>query len=745
MTVDDELAGALATFVTEARELLGEIEQGLLLLEDEPSATETIHAVFRAVHTLKGSSGMFGLDHLGGFAHVMESVLDRVREGELEVTPELVSALLPCSDHLAAVVAGVPAGRLEATAAQVADGHRLLTGLAPFLSSAGPAEAGSTGAGAGEVGVAVAPGAATPPVAWDLGVRFGPDCLRNGMDLLAFLHYLSTMGTISQIALDTSQLPEAGAMDAESCYLGVDLVLDTVAEKDTIDSVFDFVRADSEIRICAARGRLGRLVELVRADAASGAGLGDCLLRCGAVTARELAAAAGELVAPLAADRSSDEAALGDLLVARGLVHRELVHAYRQPIASIVPAAAPTSSARPGPSVRTGVGQDGQSMRVDASRLDKLIDLVGELVIAQAGVGLRASAGGDPRLLEAQSEVMRLVEGVRESALSLRMVPIGTTFRRFERVVRDVGADLGKDVRLVLSGGEAEVDKALVERIGDPLMHLVRNSLDHGIEDPDERRRAGKPARGTVRLTAFHDSGSVVIEVVDDGRGLDRDRLLAKGVERGLVETGATLTDQEVYGLVFEPGFSTAEQVSNLSGRGVGMDVVRRNVAALRGSTEIESSPGRGTTIRIRLPLTLAIIDGFLVGVGDSAFVLPLERVTECVELPSGALARECMDLRGAVLPFIRLRELFGIPGDPPGRQNVVVVEHSGQRAGLVVDVLLGEFQTVIKPLGVLFSHVQGISGSTILGNGDAALILDVGALVTRHAEREHRRDLGAA
>jgi two-component system chemotaxis sensor kinase CheA len=379
--------------------------------------------------------------------------------------------------------------------------------------------------------------------------------------------------------------------------------------------------------------------------------------------------------------------------------------------------------------------QDTQTIRIDAGRLDKLIDLVGELVIAQSSHGLRAGAGN-----EAQSEVMRLVDEVRHSALALRMVPIGTTLRRFERVVRDVCVELGKEVSLVITGGDAEMDKALVERISDPLLHLVRNSLDHGIEPPAERQRRGKPRQGTLRLNAYHHAGSIVIEVGDDGRGLDRDKILGKAVERGVVAAGTSLSDAEIYDLIFEPGFSTADTVSNLSGRGVGMDVVRRNVTALRGSIEVATTRGAETTIRIRLPLTLAIIDGFLVGVGTSSFIVPLDRVTECVELPPGPLGRDCMNLRGEVLPFIRLRQLFGIPGEPARRQNLVIVEQSGQRTGLVVDALLGELQTVIKPLGVLFSQLTCISGSTILGSGEVALILDVAPLVADHSEREQIR-----
>ena len=366
-----------------------------------------------------------------------------------------------------------------------------------------------------------------------------------------------------------------------------------------------------------------------------------------------------------------------------------------------------------------------------------MIDAVGELVIAGASAGVSASRIGDARLTEAMSDLMRLVEEVRDSALQLRMVPIGTTFSRFQRVVRDVSAELGKDITLQISGGDTEVDKALVERIGDPLMHLVRNSMDHGIEPAEVREAQGKPARGTLRLNAFHDSGSIVIEVADDGGGIDKDRVLAKAISSGLVDATTTLSDGEIYSLIFEPGFSTADKVSNLSGRGVGMDVVKRNVASMRGTIEVESTPGAGSTMRIRLPLTLAIIDGFLVGVGGSSFVIPLDRVVECVELPASLPGRDCMDLRGEVLPFIRLRSQFAIDGDPSRRENVVVVESAGVKTGLVVDALMGEYQTVIKPLGPLFAHVDGIGGSTILGTGEVALIIDVPMLVQEHGNRQ--------
>ncbi|HEY0817381.1 MAG TPA: chemotaxis protein CheA, partial [Rhizobacter sp.] len=318
------------------------------------------------------------------------------------------------------------------------------------------------------------------------------------------------------------------------------------------------------------------------------------------------------------------------------------------------------------------------------------------------------------------------------SALQLRMVKIGGTFSRFQRVVHDVSRELGKDIALVVSGEDTELDKTVVEKIGDPLTHLVRNAMDHGIESPELRAARGKPARGTVKLNAYHDSGSIVIEVSDDGGGLDRERILAKAVERGLVEAGKPLSDKEVFALIFEAGFSTAEKVTNLSGRGVGMDVVKRNITALRGSVGITSALGQGTTITVRLPLTLAIINGFQIGVGRAVFVVPLELVEECVEFKADG-EHDYVDLRGQVLPFIRLREFFSVSGPASARPNIVVVKHAGLKFGLVVDTLLGEAQTVIKPLSKMFGQVRGISGSSILGSGDVALILDVPALA-QHA-----------
>ena len=407
---------------------------------------------------------------------------------------------------------------------------------------------------------------------------------------------------------------------------------------------------------------------------------------------------------------------IGEILVQEHMVHQEIVDAAVEKQKTLRASAS------------------AKSIRVDADKLDNLINLIGEMVIAGAGSALNAYASGDNNLIESFSTLNRLVEEVRDSALRLRMVPIGDTFNRFQRVVRDVSKELNKEINLEITGADTELDKTVIENIGDPLMHLIRNSMDHGIESTEDRLIKGKPAAGTLSLNAYHDSGSVVIEVTDDGAGLNRERILSKAIEKGLVQDGTPLSDQEIYNLIFEPGFSTADSVTNLSGRGVGMDVVKRNIEGMRGQIELHSQPEVGTSFRVHLPLTLAIIDGFQVAVNKSAYVIPLDMVLECVELNEthreSSANRNYINLRGEVLPFIRLRELFGA-GDPvPLRENVVVVQFGNNKAGLVVDRLLGEFQTVIKPLGRIFSRVKGVSGSTILGTGAVALIIDVPGLI---------------
>jgi two-component system chemotaxis sensor kinase CheA len=710
MSFDDQMRDALKTFVIESLELLQDMEDGLLELETDPEPTERINAIFRAAHTIKGSSGLFGLDHIVAFTHVVESVLDTLRDGKLTVSSELVATLLPCCDHMIELIQGVAAGNVESNPTLSTAERQLLDGLEAFLKPE-PTQAITTVQQA-SARLEVSGGGEIESGNWHLFIQFGENCLRDGMDPLSFIRYLATLGEIVTLTTFSHTMPDAEAMDPETSYLGFEIVLKSDADKATIEGVFDFVRDGSYIHILPLENRIPYYVELIQSLGEDSAQIGELLLKSGVITERELQEGLNAQQAQIPPQPS---ARIGEILVDQQVVQQPLVNAALEKQQQI----------------KDNKARENQTIRVDAERLDKLIDVIGELVISGAGVNLRALQTSDSALLEATSEMMRLVEEVRDSALQLRMVAIGATFSRFQRVVRDVGKEIGKDINLVITGGDTEVDKSVVEKIGDPLMHLVRNAMDHGIESAEVRQARGKSSRGELRLNAYHESGSIAIEVSDDGGGLDRERILAKAIEKGLVQADAKLSDHEIYALIFEPGFSTASQISNLSGRGVGMDVVKRNVTDLRGDIEVESRPGLGSTIRIRLPLTLAIIDGFLVGVGKSSYVIPLDRVVECLELSTDQNNRDYMDLREEVLPFIRLRELFNIRGEPPRRPNVVVVHAGGVKTGLVVDRLIGEFQTVIKPLGKLFGHVEGLGGSTILGSGEVALILDVPVLVS--------------
>lgn len=711
---------ALQTFFVESRELLDDMESALLTLSQE-SDSETVNAIFRAAHTIKGSAGLFGLDPVVAFTHVVESVLDEVREGRVPVDDELVALLLSCGDHIRALVDAVEADPDHLDAALAQRGEPLLVQLRKHLApTAAPAP--------GHALVATDEDAAFERIAstsgdadlWHISVRFGRDVLRNGMDPLSFIRYLGTLGTITGIVTLPDALPAAAEMDPESCYLGFEIAFKSQANKAAIEGVFDFVLDDCVLRIVPPNSRIDEYIAIINSLPEEASRLGEMLVRCGIVTAHELQSA---LQVQAVAQTSPEQAAplIGAVLVEQASV------------AAPVVAAALEKQKR----VKDVKAQENQSVRVDADKLDRLINLVGELIIATAGANLIARKARNVELQEANSVLSALVEEVRDSALQLRMVKIGATFSRFQRVVHDVSRELGKDIVLVVSGEDTELDKTVVEKIGDPLMHLVRNAIDHGIDSPDVRAQRGKPPTGTVRLNAYHDSGSIVIEVGDDGGGLNREKILAKAVERGLAEPGKVLSDSEIYGLIFEPGFSTAEKVTNLSGRGVGMDVVKRNIVALRGSVAISSVAEQGTTVTVRLPLTLAIINGFQIGIGKAVFVVPLDMVDECVEFSAEA-GHDYIDLRGEVLPFIRLRELFDIAGPVSPRPNIVVVKHAGQKFGLAVDTLLGEAQTVIKPLSKMFGQVQGISGSSILGNGEVALILDVPALMQRAGTPTH-------
>jgi two-component system chemotaxis sensor kinase CheA len=706
---------ALATFLTESRDLLQNMEDALLRLEQQPGDGEAVNALFRAAHTIKGSAGLFGLDGIVAFTHVVENTLDQVRGGRLAITPELSAVLLRCGDHIGTLVEYVAEHGGESSDEAVARAGDGLTRVLKTLT--------------GPLAHDALHRCVRPPDGeksahpvhsdnWHISLRFGADALRNGLDPSSFLRYLNGMGDLVRVDTLTDAIPEGEAYDPEACYLGFEVEFHSAATKQAIEDVFEFVRDDCRVRILPPHCNVGEYMALIHDSPSEERYLGDMLLASGALTRAELEEG---LHIQNAEPDEPGKRRLGEILVAQDLVQQPVVDAALDKQQQ----------------ARDAKSKDRGFIRVPAEKLDRLINLVGELVIAGAGANLLAQQSGLGALQEATSAMGRLVEEIRDGALRLRMVEIGETFHRFNRVVRDVGKELGKEIDLVISGAETELDKGVVEKIGDPLMHLVRNAIDHGIESMDVRLRRGKPARGRLSLNAYHESGSIIIEVSDDGGGLKRDRIVARARERGVIGQSQELSDTEICQLIFEPGFSTAEQVTNLSGRGVGMDVVRKNIEALQGTTEVESSDGAGTTVRIRLPLTLAIIDGFLVGVGKNAYVVPLDMVQECVELSGADHKAGYVNLRGEVLPLLRLRDHFGSGGAVSRRESVVVVATSGQKAGFAVDELLGEFQTVIKPLGRVFQGLKGVSGSTILGNGNVALILDVPGLIQKAAARE--------
>lgn len=655
---------AVASFLAEARELLEGLEDMLLDLEVDTRG-ERVDAVFRTLHTLKGSGAMFGFTSLARFTHHFEEAFDRVREGRLAVGKQLINLSLRARDHMTALLEcggdGPVARALESApeAAELVASLAELTGVAETLAHDGP--------GASEQ----PPQPDLEPQGWTIDFRPSPEALRNGMRPDLLVAELAAMGTAT-VELEESDLPSLETIDPTRSYLAWRIALTTSRPLAEIEAVFLFAD-DAELTITAVDAQ---------------------------------PAGARRMAAPPEADPPSPE---------------------------LSPAAA---ASRP-----SEAGRD--SVRVPANKLDEIIDQLGELVIVQSRLHQIAVAAGDPVLESVVEEIERLVTGLRDATLSVRMLPIEVVFGKFRRVVRDLSTELGKDVTLATQGGETELDKNVIDRLSEPLVHMIRNAMDHGIESADLRRSRGKPARGTVTLSARQEGGEVLITIADDGGGLDTGAIRGKAIERGLLSEDAQPSDAELHQLIFAPGFSTAKTVSSVSGRGVGMDAVRTAIEALRGGVEVSSTPGIGTSATLRLPVTLAIIDGLLVRLGESIFVIPLAAVEECVELDETERKRESgrtmLRIREHLVAFLELDAVFGLPSNASANRRVVVVRSEGQRIGLVVDDILGLNQTVIKALSVYHRDIPGLAGATILGDGKVALIVDVVTLCRRAGAAPHR------
>jgi two-component system, chemotaxis family, sensor kinase CheA len=679
----NENADPAEIFRQESAELLEQLEQALLDLEQRPGDHDLIDTAFRALHTIKGSGAMFGFEQVAAFTHEFESAFDRVRKGEAAPDPELIAVALNAKDFIRSQIE-----RPDETDAVI--GVCILADLRKLFADAearGPIEATD----ASEPTVK----SAAETTTWRLTFRFNKDVLINGSNPLLLLDELRGLGDC-QVAVRCDHVPPLGEMEPDACYLEWDVTLAMAHPRSAIDDVFMFVVDDMELK-----------VEAVDPGAAQSGG-----------TTAEAATAAAS-AAPVAPAAASPAAAHPD-----------------HPAGGAAAGGAEASAKRAG-------GMETSTIRVPAERLDEMMDRVGELVIAQARLTQLASKEGAGGAKGVAEEIERLTSALRDAMMGIRMVPIGSLFGRFRRLVHDLSRDLGKEIDLTTAGEETELDKTMIERLADPLVHVIRNSADHAIEDPETRVAAGKPAAGNINLVARHAGAEVLISVSDDGRGLDAQRIRAKAEENGLIAAGAALTDAELFQLIFQPGFSTAKEVSALSGRGVGLDVVKRTIEGMRGSIDVATQPGKGTEITLRLPLTLAIIEGLLVRVAEARYAIPLTAVEECVEISEAdatrSKGRSFLNIRGELVPFLRLRELFDEPGEPDAHQKVVIVAAADTRVGLVVDQIIGSHQTVIKSLSKLHADVPSFSGATILGDGAVALILDVPHLIALGQARETR------
>jgi len=689
----------------EAYELLATLEGALLELEHAPEDLEIVGRVFRAMHTIKGSGAMFGFDDIAAFTHAIETVYDLIRSGELKVSADLISLTLASADQIKAML-DASQGMGEVSAART---DELSKAFAGYLSGA----ASEGDAAAAIEGLKTCCDQEDRQPLTTYRIRFCPhkDLFVNGTNPIPLIGELRDLGE-STVVCHMRGLPDLHELDPESCYTSWEIILTTTRGINTIRDVFIFVEDASDISIEAVD------VMAETEPDPSYKKVGEILVDRGAISEEELKAA-------LCAQKR-----IGEVLLEKGVVDK----------AEVASALAEQEQVR-NMRKKRAAAEETSSIRVPAAKLDSLVNLVGELVTVQARLTEFAARRSDADLTGIAEEVERLSAELRDISMGIRMLPIGTTFSKFKRLVRDLSAELGKDINFTMEGEDTELDKTVIDKLSDPLVHLIRNSIDHGIERPEVRAASGKTPMGTIELSAAHSGAHVLIRIKDDGAGLDADAIRAKAVEKGIITPDASLSDKEVRELIFAPGFSTATNVTSVSGRGVGMDVVKSSIDSLGGSVELASEKGVGTTITLKLPLTLAIIDGLLVNIAAESFVIPLGAVVECVELSEDARrhahGRHLIKVRDEIVPYIPLREVFGIADGTPPIEQVVITELGEARVGFVVDKVIGQHQTVIKSMGHMLKNIDNVSGATILGDGSVALILDVYKLMQQSERME--------
>lgn len=716
-------------FVSEAKELLEDMESALLGLEKDQNDPELINQVFRAVHTIKGSAGLFGFEDIIDFTHVVENVLDDIRNCMISVNEDLMTLIFQCRDQIDLYIDAL----VSDTEVDEEESKRLIDMLKAY-------QGGDTPKPSKDPELVVEEGQQDEEIEPDnidelplqdedldknyyhISFYLGEDSFRQGFSPQVILNSLKELGSVVLAMPHLDRFPDLDNYAPDACYLGWYIIFDSDKSKQEISEVFEYIEDGSfhilppETSVADFQKMIGDLPD--DQDKA----IGQMLIDIGSLTQAELNEA-------LRGNQETGELT-GNILVSKGDVQQEIVE----------------TALKKQEKVRQAKKNNISLIRIDAAKLDTLVNLVGEMVISCAKTGRLIKKYSDEELTESASEMTETLEEMREVVLGLRMIQLTGTFNKFHRVVRDVSSKLGKEINLEVTGGETELDKSVIDQISDPLTHIIRNSVDHGIELPSQREASGKTPIGTIKLHAFHETGAICIKISDDGKGIDRDAVLEKAKSKGLLENGKNYSEKEVLNMIFEPGFSTASEVTDISGRGVGMDVVKKNIESLRGTIDISSKKGEGTEIKILLPLTLAIIEGFSIGVCQESYIIPLDMVVECISVDDviieGKNRNSYIKLRDEVLPLIDLQMFLGLDGpkcDKKIRKNIVVVSYSGNKAGFIVDALFGEIQTVIKPLGRIFEGVTGFAGFTILGSGNVALIIDVPALIGHAISKEHK------
>jgi two-component system, chemotaxis family, sensor kinase CheA len=751
MTID--LTQFHDAFFEESFEALDGMEAALLKLDIGAPEPELINTIFRVAHSIKGGSATFGFSDIASFTHSLETLLDELRSGGMQVTVPMSDLLLKSVDVMRAMLKSTQSKQpldmqrvsdlqfdLELMIAQ-----KNATPAPTVIPEAIAHLVAAQAQAAAPAAVASAPAAVAPTPAalgWDITFRPYRELFARGNDPLRMMRELAELGELT-VHVDTTALPSFADLEPQSCYLAWQLELAGDVAEDAIKQVFEWAEGDCDLE-------LRRKGATASAATATAAPLTNAAPAAAAIApaATSDAAVADAILSGNAADEPNSDNAATAAAASGASASASPSTSSGAPASATTAAPAAPAAVSPAPSsVKeakvdspvTTIGDSG-SIRVSVEKIDELMNTVGELVITQAMLSQLGSALEGPNAEKFRAGLAQLERNTRElqeSVMRVRMLPISFVFSRFPRMVRDIAQRLGKQIDLKLTGEQTELDKTVLEKIGDPLVHLVRNSIDHGIEMPDARVAAGKPAAGTVHLDACHRGGNIAVEVSDDGGGLDKDRILAKARQRGLVGQNDVLTDDQIHDLIFLPGFSTAEKTTDLSGRGVGMDVVRRNVKELGGKIELRSDRGKGSRFIITLPLTLAIVDGQSVAVGSETYIIPLISIVESMRLKETSISRlsgrnEVFSFRGDYLPIIRLHELFGVEPRAHALHEglVVIAEGDGRRVGLFVDDLLGQQQVVIKSLEANYGRVEGVSGATILGDGSVALILDVTGII---------------